>query len=54
MSKHPPKNKATSVKPRNKISQNPLLRKGGPHQKTNGAKRAQERHEIRKQSDDWS
>ncbi|MET1253890.1 hypothetical protein [Aliikangiella maris] len=38
--------------PRNRVSQNPLLRKGGVHQKSNSAKRSAARRQTKRMVDD--
>lgn len=43
-----------TMAPRNPLTQHPLMRKGGIHQKSNSAKRAADRRETRRQSRDWS
>ena len=45
---------SVTVIPRNAIALNPLMRRGGVHRKSNSAKRAADRREIRRQSRDWS
>jgi hypothetical protein len=40
--KHPP----PLPKPRNPVARSPLMRKGGPHEKTRSAKRQQEKRAL--------
>ena len=40
-------------KPRNRLALNPLLHKGGAHQKTNKAKRSAEKRQVRAQVRTW-
>ena len=43
--KHPP----PGSKPRNPVARSPLLRKGGPHEKSRSAKRAQQKRALERQ-----
>ncbi len=43
-----------TVAPRNPFSNHPLMRKGGAHEKTKSAQRAQTRRETKKLARDWS
>lgn len=39
--------------PRNQVAQSPLMRKGGPHQKSKSALRTAARRETQRLSRDW-
>ena len=43
-----------TVAPRNPFSHHPLMRKGGVHEKTKSAQRAETRRETKKLARDWS
>ncbi len=38
---------------RNPVAHNPLLRKGGPHQKSRSAERRNQRHALEAELDNW-
>ena len=56
MSKNSAPNKGASTKPfryRNHVACNPLLKKGGVHEKTNGAKRGAAKRKLKKEAMNW-
>ena len=38
---------------RNRVALNPLLRKGGAHQRSRSAHRSEQQEDLRKQLEDW-
>ena len=39
--------------PRNRHAYHPIMRKGGAHQKSNGAKRAAAKREVHRKTNEW-
>ena len=42
-----------TIKPRNPVVRSPLMRKGGVHQKSNGAKRKRNARQIQVAAENW-